>query len=77
MACTFPLFRNWLDSKFGDLCEKHDRAYVQRVWKLKVASDFELCSLMAARGYVLLSYGTFAYVTVFGTVYWLWKKYKG
>lgn len=54
----------------------HDDAYVARVWKLKVVSDFELCSLMAARGYILLAYGAFAYVTTLGTIYWLWKKYK-
>lgn len=76
MACTFPFFRKWLNEQFGDLCQMHDEAYVARVWKLKVASDFELCSLMAARGYILLAYGAFIYVTTLGTVYWLWKKYK-
>jgi hypothetical protein len=76
MTCSFPLFRSWLEREIGDLCEQHDLMYMQRIWKLKVASDFEFCSLVAARGYTLLAYGAFVYFLVLGTPYWLWKKYK-
>lgn len=76
MACSFPFFRQWLNERFGDLCRYHDDMWATRVWKLKVASDFEFCSLMAARGYVALATLAYLYFTIPGTIYWLWKKYK-
>ena len=76
MSCSFPLFRQWLNANFGDLCHHHDQMWVQRVWKLKVASDFDFCSLMAARGYTAIAYGALLWFTIPGTIYWLWKKYK-
>jgi hypothetical protein len=75
MACSFPIFRDWLELRFGDLCQAHDIAYVTRVWRMKVSSDFEFCYAMAMRGYVLLAYAAFLYFTIAGSLYWLWKKY--
>jgi hypothetical protein len=76
MSCSFPIFRQWLEDRFGDLCEQHDVDYVKRVWVRKVASDFEFCAGMASRGYTALSLCAFLYFTIFGTIYWLWKKYR-
>jgi capsid protein len=76
MTCSFPFFKTWLEDRFGDLCEQHDFDYVQRIWVRKVASDFEFCAGVAARGHTLLSLGAFVYFTTLGTIYWLWKKYR-
>lgn len=77
--CTIPSIlglQAWFDKRFKDLCEQHDNAYVARVWKLKVDSDFALAYGFALRGYALLGVLAFVYVSTFGTLFWLVKKWK-
>lgn len=73
--CSPILFKSWWDKRFGDLCDRHDAAWKTRRWKDKVSADFVLCGEIAARGYTLLSYATFAYLVV-ATIYWMWKKWR-
>lgn len=58
--CTMPKipwFRNWFESKFGDLCEAHDKAYgIGGQWQDKIDADFEMSKEMAKRGYLFLSF---------------------
>lgn len=79
MTCTIPRifgFDKWFNSRFSDLCDTHDDAYVTRVWGDKVVGDFAFCASMAARGYITLAFACFAFFSLFGTLYWAWKKYK-
>lgn len=77
--CTFIRWfgiKRWFDERFGDLCKAHDEAYLLRIWKEKVASDFILSAGMASRKYYLLAYATLLFMAIFGTLYWGWKKWK-
>lgn len=65
--CTMPKipwFRDWFESKFGDLCEKHDTQYrhisaidepVVFKKRFKHESDFGFALSVALRGYVALA----------------------
>lgn len=75
MSCSFPIFRNWFNARFKDLCDKHDAEWVKRDWRVKVVSDHEMCRALAERGHIALSYGA-ALWFVIGIPFWLWKKYK-
>ena len=77
--CTSPKilgFDRWFQEKFGDLCHAHDVAYLERVWSVKMQSDYDLTAGMIQRGYFWLGVGTFLFVASLGSLYWLWKKYK-
>lgn len=75
--CTFiKPFKKWFDERFGDLCTAHDAAYVKRIWRDKVAGDFALSAGFAERGYITLCYSSLLFMTVFGTLFWLWKGRK-
>jgi hypothetical protein len=77
-ACSVPRIfgiKKWWMVSFGDICRMHDILYSQRIWKLKVSSDFEMCSLMAARGYPYLAIFLFIVFCTLGTIYWGFKKY--
>ncbi len=67
--------QDWFDAHFLDLCLAHDDAYTKRVWRQKITADFDLAAGMAARHYAVLAFGTLVFVSTFGTIYWLWKKY--
>ena len=78
MTCTVPgwfRFNKWFESRFGDLCDAHDAAYTMRIWRYKVASDFDFCGNMALRGYPALAWVCLLVFVFLGTPYWLWKKY--
>ena len=77
MACTVPWPLNvWMNKNHPDICKEHDDAYVKRIWSIKVASDFVVSQRFAERGYYSIAYVAVHYLAVFGTIYWLWKKYR-
>lgn len=62
--CTMPnipYFRDWFEKNFGDLCEKHDKAYALNAEKLKpikadkIKADFDFCKEVALRGYMFMA----------------------
>lgn len=77
MACTVPWpLGKWMDENHADICDEHDAAYLTRVWRNKVAADFVVGQRFSGRGYYLIAYASVPYLAVFGTIYWLWGKYK-
>lgn len=76
MACTVPWpLRRWMEAHHRDICEEHDRSYVTRIWCEKVRSDFVVAQRLAERECYVLAYLSVPYLAVFGTLYWLMKKY--
>lgn len=75
--CSVPKpFKSWFDTRFTDLCDWHDEQYVKRVWRDKVVADMVVTAEFAKRGYLWVAYGSIFYFGVFGTILWVWKKYK-
>ncbi|MGL4999515.1 MAG: hypothetical protein ACRC5T_11150 [Cetobacterium sp.] len=75
--CTVPKllgFNHWFQSRFGDLCEQHDLAYLTRKWQLKQIADYEISGEIIKQGYFALGCACFVYCQIFGTILWLWKK---
>ena len=56
------------------LHNEHDKAYLKRVWRDKVASDFEVARALSERGYYFLACLSVPYLAVFGTALWVFKK---
>lgn len=70
--CTIPTIfglRDWFETRFGDLCEEHDRRYIEREGTQRDA-DLAMCAGMVERGYPLLAGVT--YWLFFRTIGWLW-----
>ena len=77
-ACTLPAIfglQKWFDARFEDLCYEHDAAYTTRIWKYKVEGDFQLALGFAKKGYPILAFLSIFYTGIFGSIYWLWRKY--
>ena len=73
--CTMPnipWFRDWFESKFGDLCYRHDRWYETKVPKLE--ADKWFCAYIYKRGYWYLV--PFVFLAVNLPWVW-WSYYKG
>ena len=65
--CTMPYmpwFRVWFNTKFGDLCERHDLHYQQK-YPRKMA-DIELAVGIINRGYPLFGFLAYFAVRIFG-----------
>jgi hypothetical protein len=74
MSCTVPWpFRKWFDARFKVICDEHDRFYKERVWRVKIMSDFLIAARFAERGYILIAFGSVPYNLIVGTLYWWWK----
>ena len=75
--CTMPKlpfgFREWFESKFGDLCEIHDADYKRGYASggCKLCSDFKFIVKIAQRGHPILALFVFLAVQV----PWLWWKW--
>lgn len=70
--CTIPKIfglREWFESRFGDLCEYHDLAYVERKG-LRIVADYQFAKGMWMRGYRWLAVPSFLAVYMFGWLYW-------
>lgn len=57
-------FRQWFETRFSDLCEKHDLDYCGT--KPRRQSDCELAGAILARGYFVFAVLTFFFVRLFG-----------
>lgn len=78
--CTpppIPRLKAALDKWVPEICEYHDAAWVTRKWRDKWKADYRATRDLLVRGLVLTACGVFAPVwfVVFGTPYWMWKKY--
>lgn len=65
--CTMPyipLFREWFNRKFGDLCEKHDINYTYL--SSRKTADCILASDIMARGYPMLAITVYIFVRIIG-----------
>lgn len=75
--CTMPKdpfgFRDWFESKFGDLCEIHDKAYKKgyNYGGCKLCSDFRFITGIAERGNPFLAF----WVLFAVQMPWLWWKW--
>jgi len=64
-----------MNEHHADLCREHDAYYTTRIWRHKVYSDFFIAARLADRGCYKAAYASVPYLSVLGTIYWLWKKY--
>lgn len=65
--CTLPKipwFRDWYNEQFKDLCEKHDKAYRDRIPRKD--ADIDLMIGVIQRGYVWIGIGTYIFVRIIG-----------
>lgn len=73
--CSVPALlglRHWFEPRFGDLCRKHDRRYIERIFK-KWDVDAVFIASMSRRGnrYIPLAAITWLFLwSPFGFWYW-------
>lgn len=60
---AIPLFRDWYERKFGDLCEAHDN-----VTDCKMCGDWRFVRDIAKRGYLFIAIPTWIAVNM----PWVW-----
>lgn len=71
--CTIPeIFgvRGWFEKRFGDLCDEHDKDYVEKTVSRKEA-DKKLYRGMKERGHPILAAATYyGFLRPFGWLYY-------
>ena len=70
--CTMPaipVFRNWFEVKFGDLCQRHDLGYA--AGDCKLCHDKVFAGAIASRGHPVLA----AFVFIAVNLPWVWWKW--
>lgn len=70
-----PVFRDWFEEQFGDLCEQHDEDYYKGYSGLgcKICSDFKFVLGIANRGHPGLAIVVFVAVQM-PWVWWKWIR---
>jgi len=75
--CTIPRIfglQDWFDSKFLDLCVKHDEYYICGNPLKKFYSDFWIAWMLTKRGYWYIGVASLPYNLTGGTVFWVWRR---